>query len=125
MKISVAIISLSALAFGLVFMTHDNPVTTAFAQEAAYDSKGYEPGPEAIERLGSNEQAVLEELEQLEQQVASKGSLTIEEYQEVQSRLDELLQRVNEEAKSNGQPDVELFGEVLELQEVVVGIDVQ
>ncbi|MBT2581556.1 hypothetical protein [Planococcus sp. ISL-109] len=123
MKISALNISFSALAFGLVFMAHYEPA--AFAHESAQGGKTYEPGREVIERLGPHEHAVMEDLAQLERQVESKESLTIEEYQAVQGQLDELLQRVNEEAKVSGEADAELFGEVLEMQEVVVGIDVR
>lgn len=77
-----------------------------------------------IERLGPHGD-VDQELEQLERQVGSKDILTIDEYQDIQSQLDELLQRVNEQAKASGKADAELFGEVLELQESVNGIDVR
>lgn len=121
MKISALNISLSAFAFGLVFMAHFEPAT--FASEASTGSKKYEPGREMIEALGP-QGGVKEELDQLEQQVNSKDELTIDEYQEIQAQLDELLQRVNEQAKTSGKPDAQLFGEVLELQEAVIGIDV-
>ncbi|MEZ0482251.1 hypothetical protein [Planococcus sp. SSTMD024] len=122
MKISALDISLSALAFGFVFMAHFEPVT--FASETEPDGKKHEPGREVIERLGPHGN-VEEELEQLERHVDSKGTLTIEEYQEIQGQLDELLQRVNDQAKASGKADAQLFGEVLVLQEAVTGIDVR
>lgn len=121
MKISALNISLSALAFGLVFMAHFEPVT--FASENSPGGKKYEPGREVIERLGPQGD-VEQELEQLERHVDSKGTLTIEEYQEIQGQLDELLQRVNDQAKASGKADADLFGDVLELQETLTGIDV-
>ncbi|OHX48460.1 hypothetical protein BB776_04685 [Planococcus salinarum] len=78
-----------------------------------------------IERLGPDHAQVLAELDQLEQHVASKGSLSLDEYLEVQGQLDKLLQRVNDTAVASGDADVELLGEILELQEVVIGIDVR
>lgn len=122
MKISALNMSFSALAFGLA-LAHFEPA--AYPVQTAYAGKEHEPGREVIERLGPHEQGLLKDLEQLEQHVESKGFLTIEEYQEIQSQLDELLQRVNDEAKTSGQADAKLFGEVLELQEVVIGIDVR
>lgn len=122
MKISALSMSFSALAFGLA-LAHFEPA--AYPLQTAHAGKEYEPGREVIERLGPQEQGLLKDLEQLEQQVESKGFLTIEEYQEIQSQLDELLQRVNDDAKTTGQADAKLFGEVLELQEAVVGIDVR
>lgn len=122
MKISALNMSLSALAFGLVFMAHFESGT--FASESGPSGKKYEPGREVIERLGPQGD-VEKELEQLEQHVDSKGTLTIEEYQEIQGQLDELLQRVNNQAKASGKADAQLFGEVLELQEAVTGIDVR
>ncbi len=122
MKISALNVSLSALAFGLVFMSQMEP--PAFSHNADTAAKKHEPGREVIERLGPDDK-VLKELDQLEQHVANKGSLTLDEYQEVQSQLDELLHRVNEQTKVSGEADEELFGEILELQEVVVGIDVR
>ncbi|MFP8784535.1 hypothetical protein [Planococcus plakortidis] len=121
MKISALDLSLSAFAFGLVFMAHFAPL--ALANENAQYAKKHEPGREVIERLGPG--GVEQELEQLEQQVDSKETLTIDEYQEIQGQLDELLQRVNEQAKASGEADAELFGDVLELQETVTGIDVR
>lgn len=121
MKISALNISLSALAFGLVFMPHFE--TGPFAEDTANNKD--EQGREAIEQLGPHNDKVLEELDQLEQQVESKESMTLAEYQEIQGQLDKLLQRVNEEANASGEADAELFGEILELQEVVVGIDVR
>lgn len=121
MKISALNISLSALAFGLVFMAHFDPVT--LANENSPGGKKHEPGREVIERLGPHGD-LDKELEQLEQHVGSKETLTIDEYQDIQGRLDELLQRVNDQAKASGKADAELFGEVLKLQETVTGIDV-
>lgn len=123
MKISAQNISLSALTFGLVFMSGFEP--TVIPQETAAVDKKFAPGQEVIERLGPDDANVLAELDQLEQQVASKGSLSLDEYLEVQSQLDKLLQRVNEAAAKSGDADARLFGEILELQEVVVGIDVR
>lgn len=122
MKISALNISLSALAFGMVFMAHFEPVT--FASEAAPSGKKHEPGREVIERLGPHGD-VEQELEQLEEHVDSKETLTIDEYQEIQGQLDELLQRVNEQAKASGKVDTDLFGDALELQEALTGIDVR
>ena len=122
MKISALNISLSSLAFGLVFMAHSEPAT--FASGAVTGNNQYEPGRGVIERLGPQND-VEEELAQLEQRVDSKDNLTIEEYQEIQGQLDELLQRVNNQAKASGQPNVQLFGEVLELQQTITGIDVR
>ena len=122
MKISALDISLSALAFGLVFMTHFEPVT--FASETAPGGKKHEPGREVIERLGPHDN-VEQQLEQLEQHVDSKDTLTIDEYQEIQGQLDELLQRVSEQAKTSGKADAQLFSDVLVLQEAVIGIDVR
>ncbi|RAZ69730.1 hypothetical protein [Planococcus maitriensis] len=122
MKISALNISLSAFAFGLVFTAHFDPAT--LASENSPGGKKHEPGREVIERLGPHGD-VDQELEQLERQVGSKDILTIDEYQDIQSQLDELLQRVNEQAKASGKADAELFGEVLELQESVNGIDVR
>lgn len=123
MKISAQHISLSALTFGLVFMAGFEP--KLFPQETADVDKKYAPGQEVIERLGPDHAKVLAELDQLEQDVASKGSLSLDEYLEVQSQLDKLLQRVNDTAVESGDADAELFGEILQLQEVVVGIDVR
>ncbi|WP_404334272.1 hypothetical protein [Planococcus rifietoensis] len=122
MKISALNISLSALTFGMVFMAHFEPVT--FASEAAPGGKKHEPGREVIERLGPHGD-VEQELEQLEEHVDSKETLTIDEYQEIQGQLDELLQRVNEQAKASGKVDTDLFGDALELQEALTGIDVR
>lgn len=122
MKISALNISLSALAFGLVFMSHFEPAT--FASENSPGGKQYEPGREVIERLGPQND-VEKQLDQLERHVASKGTLTIEEYQEIQGQLDELLQRVNDQAKASGEADAGMFGDVLELQETLIGIDVR
>lgn len=94
-------------------------------QDNAAVDKNFAPGQEVIERLGPDHAEVLAELDQLEQHVASKGSLSLDEYLEVQGQLDKLLQRVNETSKASGNADPELFGEILELQEVVVGIDVR
>ena len=120
MKTSAMNISLSALAFGLVFMPHFEP--GPFAEDTANKD---EPGQEVTENFGPRGDKVMEELEQLEQQVENKEAITLEEYQAIQGQLDELLQRVNEEAKASGDADAELFGEILELQEIVVGIDVR
>ena len=125
MNISALKIPLSAFAFGLVFISHLEPDAFGFGYDTAADGKKYEPERQVIERLGTHDSKLLEELAQLEQQVVSKGSLTLDEYQEIQGQLDELLQRVSEEAKTSGEADQELFGEILELQEVVVGIDVR
>ncbi|MDE0582741.1 hypothetical protein ON064_06750 [Planococcus sp. A6] len=122
MKISALNISLSALAFGMVFMAHFEPVT--FASENSTGGKKHEPGREVIERLGPHGD-VEQELEQLEQHVDSQETLTIDEYQEIQGQLDELLQRVNEQAKASGKADAQLFSDVLVLQEAVTGIDVR
>ncbi|HSI67847.1 MAG TPA: hypothetical protein VK947_10550 [Planococcus sp. (in: firmicutes)] len=120
MKISALNISLAALAFGLVFMPHFEP--GPFAEDTANKD---EPGREVIELVAPRDDKLIEELKKLELQVESKSSLTLAEYHLVQGQLDELLQRVNEEAKASGEADAELFGEILELQEVVVGIDVR
>lgn len=103
-------------------MAYFEPVT--FASENSTGGKKHEPGREVIERLGPHGD-VEQELEQLEQHVDSKSTLTIEEYQEIQGQLDELLQRVNEQAKASGKVDAQLFSNVLVLQEVVTGIDVR
>ncbi|MDE4086001.1 hypothetical protein PO902_13230 [Planococcus maritimus] len=122
MKISALNISLSALAFGMVFMAHFEPVT--FASENSVGGKKYEPGREVIERLGPQGD-VEQELEQLERHVNSKGTLTIEEYQEIQGQLDDLLQRANNHAKASGEVNTQIFGDALQLQETLTGIDVR
>lgn len=123
MKTTALKIPLSALAFGLLFMSQFEP--GAFGKTPSSGIKEYKPGREVIERLGPQDDKLIKELEQLEQQVVKKGALTLDEYLEIQGQLDELLRRVNQEAQSSGQADAELFGEILELQEVVLGIDVQ
>ena len=122
MKISILNFSLSALAFGFVFMGHFGFGASTEESYAAPDV--HEPEREAVARLGPSAGHVEKELEQLELQMEAKEVLTMAEYQDVQSGIDELLGQLNEKVKTEGYADAELFRALLKLQDKVAGMDV-